>query len=254
MLRRTLIAPLLAAALCFWGVAAHAQAQARATLWNLKLGSALEALPPVGAFRAYACGSNGGPPRLAIKGWAEFTKCRPEPSGLYEVYFEYDDELEYIARALDRVDDVRRWAGTLEQGFPVMVSALLDDRGTLRGVRMSSDARPEYRTDAFVSDTRERRDAYLLGAMLAARFDVNPRENCASKPAAEGESPVGDIFVKQACERVDEKNGRKIALSINHFRKPGQLGRNPDRPDELTQGQFESSARLEVLLLPAAGR
>jgi hypothetical protein len=37
---------------------------------------------------------------------------------------------------------------------------------------------------------------------------------------------------------------------VNYFRKPGQSAFNPQMPTQLTQGQFESSARLEVLDLP----
>jgi len=35
---------------------------------------------------------------------------------------------------------------------------------------------------------------------------------------------------------------------VNYFRKPGQSAFNPQMPTQLTQGQFESSARLEVFV------
>src|SRR4029079_19602582 len=54
---------------------------------------------------------------------------RAEPDGLHEVYFEYDDELEYIARARDADREITRWAGTTEVSFPVVVSALFDSAG-----------------------------------------------------------------------------------------------------------------------------
>jgi hypothetical protein len=57
---------------------------------------------------------------------------------------------------------------------------------------------------------------------------------------------VGDLFVKQACEMTDAAAGRKIMLRVNFFRKPGQSGTNPQLPTQLTEGQFESSARLEI--------
>jgi hypothetical protein len=222
----------------------------RLTLWSLKLGAPLDGLPPIQAFKGYACGSNGGPPRLQIKNWAEFAKCRPEASGLHEVYFEYDDEREYIARALELTNEIARWAGTTEQGFPVIVSALLDDKGTLKGMRMSSDPRPEYRPDSYLAESRTRREAHLIAGNLAPRFDIEPARDCKALPRAEGETPVGEDFVKQVCERVDEKNNRKITLTANFFRKPGQLAYKPEAPGELTEGQYESSARLEVVLLP----
>jgi hypothetical protein len=36
-------------------------------------------------------------------------------------------------------------------------------------------------------------------------------------------------------------------LRVNFFRKPGQSAFNPQMASQLTQGQFESSARLEVI-------
>ena len=35
-------------------------------------------------------------------------------------------------------------------------------------------------------------------------------------------------------------------MRANYFRKPGQSGVNPQLPTQLTQGQFESSARLDI--------
>ena len=42
-------------------------------------------------------------------------------------------------------------------------------------------------------------------------------------------------------------HNQKVVLRINFFRKPGQSAFNPQMSTQLTQGQFESSARLEVL-------
>ena len=46
------------------------------------------------------------------------------------------------------------------------------------------------------------------------------------------------------CALTDEPNGRRVRVLANFFRKPGQSGVNPQLPTELTQGQFESSARI----------
>src|SRR5262249_31747922 len=47
-----------------------------------------------------ACGSNGGPPRQKLDGWTGFRTCRPEPSGLREVYVRFDDTDEYVGKAV----------------------------------------------------------------------------------------------------------------------------------------------------------
>jgi hypothetical protein len=227
-------------------VSADAQELRRATLWDLKLGEPISAQPAPEEFRGFACGSNGGAPRQPLAGWQDFARCRAEPDGLHEVYFEYDDELEFIARAKDLEREITRWAGTTEKSFPVVVSALFDDAAVLRGIRMVTDSRPDHRNDITEANLRKRADAYLLGGMLAARFDIAPARDCTALPAAEGESAVGELFVKQSCEAADSGHGPRIILRINFFRKRGQSGVNPQLPTQLTEGQFESSARFEM--------
>ena len=60
----------------------------------------------------------------------------------------------------------------------------------------------------------------------------------------------GELFVKQSCELADASRGRKVVVHANYFRKTGQSGVNPQLPTQLTQGQFESSARLEIRVNP----
>jgi hypothetical protein len=241
-----------AAILCGLLLCADAGAQdlRRATVWDLRMGQPVEAQPSPEEFRGFACGSNGGPPHRSLRGWSDFSRCPPEPGGLREVYFEYDDEYEYIARARDLPDEVSRWAGTTEAGFPVIVSALFDDGGLLRAIRLVTDARPEHRNDIIEPDQKKRDRAYLFGAFMASRYGIDAARDCVSAPAAEGETAIGSLFVKKSCERTDAARGLKISLRANYFRKPGQSGVNPQLPSQLTQGQFESSARLEILALP----
>jgi hypothetical protein len=228
---------------------ARAQELRRATVWDLKLGQSLAAHPRAEVFRGFACGSNGGPPRQRLAGWSEFPRCKAEPSGLHEVYFEYDDELEYVARAKDLEMNITRWAGTTEAMFPVIVSALFSDGGELAGIRIVTDPRADYQDHITPANLRKRADAYVLGRTFAARYGIDAARDCRSRPAAEGESAVGALLIKQSCEMNDAINGRRIELQVNFYRKPGQSGVNPQLATQLTQGQFESSARVEILQL-----
>jgi hypothetical protein len=229
-----------------WSATAAAQELRRATIWDLKLGQPVAVQPLASEFGGFACGANGGPPRQPLSGWSDFQRCPPEPDGLREVYFEYDDEYEYVARARDLPREIARWAGTTEAGFPVMTSALFDDAGVLRAIRIVTDSRPDYRNDPTEASLRKRADAYLFGGAMAARYGLEASRDCTSLPPAEGESAVGTLFVKLACQLDDKARGVKILLRTNYFRKPGQSGVNPQMPTQLTQGQFESSARLEI--------
>src|SRR5262249_45799700 len=167
------------------------------------------------------------------RGRGDFKRCATDVDGLREVYFEYDDEYEYIARARDLPREVARWAGTAEVGFPVIVSALFDEPGVLRGIRVVTDPRPEHRNDLIEPELKKRADAYLFGASMAARVGIDAARDCAALPAEEGESAVGTLFVKQSCEFVDRARGLKIAMRQNYFRKLGQSGVNPQLPTQL---------------------
>lgn len=242
------VARILLALLCLIAPS-NAQELRRATVWDLKLGQPVAAQPRPEEFRSFACGSNGGPPRQKLAGWSDFARCQAEPGGLHEITFEYDDELEYIARARDLEMNITRWAGTTEVGFPVIISALFNDDGRLEGIRIVTDPRADYQDHVTEANLRKRADAYVLGGIIAARYGIDAARHCRSLPAAEGESAVGALFIKQSCELDDRANNRRIALRANFFRKPGQSGVNPRLSTQLTQGQFESSARVEILRL-----
>ena len=87
-------------------------------------------------FGDLACGSNGGPPRQKLEDWSDFGKCRPEDNGLHEVYARFDDEDEYIGRAIDEPRYARGKTGTRVAGHPVILSALFDRGGVLRGAAL----------------------------------------------------------------------------------------------------------------------
>src|SRR6204780_165024 len=90
-------------ALCVLPGAVATQAQPQrdpGEIHGLKLGLKAAEMS-TDTFGDLACGSNGGPPRQPIDDWADFRKCRPESSGLYEVNVRFDDQQEYVGRAID---------------------------------------------------------------------------------------------------------------------------------------------------------
>ena len=207
------------------------QKPTRTEIWDLQLGRPARDLPD--GFSAYACGGNGGPPAMALNGFAEFHRCRAEPGGLREVYFRYDDELEYWAKAHGLATEIEQFSGTKAYGFPVILSALFDEAGVLAGYRFISDAR-----DA----SRKREDAHALRNFLNARYG---REGwvCVDHPPAEGETPVGRTFIKQTC--VKQNDGVRLELRTRFFRKAGQSDVDP-RSGRETEGQFESHVYFEM--------
>src|SRR5262245_8932070 len=175
-------------------LASAAQAQDkvdRGDLRGLKLGLSAQSMRLTG-FGELACGSNGGAPRQPLDGWTAFAKCRPEPNGLYEVYARFDDEDEYIGRAVDDPAYARGKGGTRLAGHPVILSVLFDRDGILRALRIVTDPR---------AASHERRMAHLLRLAVFNRYD-HEGWTCTDTPPAEGETAVGGIFVKQRCDKL----------------------------------------------------
>jgi hypothetical protein len=206
---------------------------ARAEVWDLKLGTPADRLPA--DFTDYACGTNGGPPSVPLNGWRDFRRCRADAEGLREVYFRYDDELEYWAKANNFATEIEKYSGTKVYDFPVVLSARFDEGGVLAGLRIVSDPR---------DPSRDRDEAYLLRNFLTARYGRDGWD-CVDLAAAEGETPVGRTFVKQRCRKTLEGPAAVADIETHFFRKKGQSQYDP-QSGRTTEGQFESLARFEL--------
>ena len=215
------------------GLSRAADQPARADIWTLKLGTPVAALPH-DAFVDYACGSNGGPPLRPLAGWSEYEKCPAEPSGLREVYFRYDDELEYRAKAHRSQTLIAQYSGTKVFDFPVILSALFDADGRLAGLRIVTDPRVS---------PQERKRAYTLGNFFWARYGSEGWD-CTDLPPAPREAPVGALYINRHCTKL-AAGDKWLVLDTRFLRKPGQTEFNPT--GKLTIGQFESSTRFELL-------
>ena len=204
----------------------------RLNIWDIGIGEAASKIPD--EFINYACGTNGGPPSVPLAGFSGFRKCRPEADGLREVYFEYDDELEYRARALGLKDEIRMYAGTTAYEFPIVASALIDDAGIVKGVRLVTDPRQQVSRDRF--------EFWMLADFIRQRFGDAGWE-CKDLPPDEGEGPVGTRFIKNRCDK--QANNLRLVLEQRLLQKKGQRFVDPEtgrpRPEA-----FESSTRFEM--------
>src|ERR1700730_10566527 len=183
---------LLIAAATLAGVPGTALAQGaderptRREIWDIQLGAKMADLPD--DFIDYACGTNGGPPSTLLTGWKDYRGSRPGANGLREVYFRYDDELEYWAKANNLAAQMEQYVGTKTYGFPINVSVLFRD------------------------------EAYLLRNFLNARFGREGWQ-CEDLAAEGGETPVSGIFIKQRCQKDMDNGGRRLWVT-RHLRKP----------------------------------
>jgi hypothetical protein len=228
----------LALALCFVGPASAQQPLPR--IWDLQLPSPVGDLPEE-EFVDPACGTNGGPPGLAIGSFERFERCRPDASGRREIWFRYDDEWELIARAARDPDAIARNNAMMVLGQPMTLSLLIDRAGLVQGYRIFTDPR---------ADEELRAQAYGIAIAFKARFGTDGW-TCNDTPASEGETPILGIFVKERCEKAAD--GLAITVESRHYYKPGQAMLDPNTGLP-TVNQFESSARLQVVRVEALGK
>ena len=226
-----LAAAALGVAVCI-GSAGSPWAQERTPrIWDVSFGTHVRGLP-ADAFLDPSCGTNGGPPSLRLDSFEEFGKCPVEAeTGLREVWFIYDDTLEYVGLARREMASYRA-TSILDQ--PVILSLLIGDDGRVRGYRIFTDPRaePALRMEAH-------------GIAVAFRGRLGPSGwQCEDLPRLEGESPIEGLFVKRRCEK--DAGGLHAVVEAHAYFRPGQAGLDPfnnrPRPNE-----FESSAWVESI-------
>jgi len=206
-------------------------------IWDVAPGTPVGELPDE-AFVDPACGTNGGPPGLPVGSFENFAKCRPESSGLREIWFRYDDELEYIARAARDEDAVARSNAMVVLGQPVILSLLVDPAGLVQGYRIITDPH---------ADEERRMYAYTVAIAFKARFGTDGWA-CDQLAPDEGETPITGLFVKERCRKV--ANGQEIVVESRYYYKPGQSLLDP-HTGLPTVNQFESSARMQMVAIDA---
>ena len=214
-------------------VAAVLADEDRGELRGLRLGMQAAAMSTDG-FDDFACGSNGGPPRAPLSGWADFRACRPEASGLHEVYVRFDEQQAYQAKAFGDPTLPSEANGTRVAGHPVILSVLFNDSGIAQEIRVVTDPRAPLSL---------RRMAQLLRLRVIAHYGEEDW-TCVDLPPETGETPVGKILIKQRCDKTTPEH--HLIMQARLLRKPGQTDYDP-ATKEFRPGQFESSTRLEIL-------
>lgn len=237
MLRVVIVALGILTAVGFSALAQNRQAEPdappRSDIWNVRIGMMSDQVPEQD-FMDIACGTNGGPPSILIGSFTNFAKCPPEGTGLHEVYFAYDDELEYWARANEYVTWIAIYSGTKLMDQPVILSALFDAGGIVKGIRIISDAR---------ADPQQRRAAIIMRRRFMGRFGEEGWV-CEDLPRLEGEKPFRRQFIKELCTKTN-KDQLRVRLESHYYQKSGQTTFDP-HTGEPQLGYFESTVRLEL--------
>jgi len=229
---------LLAAGLAGPAAALDIEVEPDFAIWDVPLGQAVSAIPDSAA-AIIACGTNGGPMSIVLESFDDWAQCTPEPSGLREVAFTYDDEKDYIARALEL--EYRALAGgTSVYAHPVLVSVLVDDMGVTQGIRIVTDDR---------ASDHDRRVAVTLSKNFQARFGRWNLE-CRDIPMRAGEQKVGSSFIHERCLGASpDGGGQTVMIEASYLRKKGQEGLSRET-QKVNKGYYESKTRLELVNQP----
>lgn len=217
-------------------------AQSRPRIWDIVLGSPIGELP-LEEFVDPACGTNGGPPSLPLEGFEDFARCPIEQATeLHEIWFIYDDEREYIARAERDETLIGRYSANAFYQQPIITSLLVDGSGLVQGYRVITDPR---------APAEVRVDAYLLSIVFKGMRSMLRHSSwvCTKLPRGERERPIENLFIKESCKSVSDE--RLLKLESRHMHKPGQDIRVNPRLLSVAEGDFESSTRLEVYNIDA---
>jgi hypothetical protein len=161
-------------------------------LRDIRVGIAVTDLPSTG-YADFSCAADASP---KISGWSDWRNC---PAGA--------DELRAIRFGFDPATSRD---GTVVAGHPAVLTALIDNAGTLAGLKIDTD--PKARL--FL-----RKKAFLLGAQVKARYGADGWACTHGQPEA-GEQPVGGVYLKERCAKTIE--GRALVIERSLFRKAGE--------------------------------
>jgi hypothetical protein len=204
----------------------------RHTIWDLTIGQTAATLPE--DFVDFACGTNGGPPGQRVKAFTDYMTCAANSSGLHEVYFRYNDEQEYVARALSMPQDIERFRGTRVYGIDAAVAALFDEAGVLQGLEIASDPRG--------LEPGVLNDQWRLGALLMRRFG-EADWTCTDIPLSDRELPVTSYSVKRGCTKT--VGGLALTVEQNYYHRRGESF--TDEYGTVQPTHFVSNSSFELL-------
>jgi len=200
-------------------------------IWDVPFGTPIDSLGI--DFAEPACGTDGGPPSVTLASFADYAQCPTEADGLREIWFRYDDTLQYLATALRNPVQALRYNFNKVGMQPAILSFLVDASGRIRGYRAHTDP---------AAEPRLRFDHHLASTIMRAPLGV-ANWSCEDLPRAEGEGEIEGQYVKQRCTldtaEVAGTNETRFYL------KPGQAVVDPATGKPMLNA-FESSASVTV--------
>ena len=172
-----------------------------------------------------------------LGGFSEFRRCRPEPDGLREVYFRYDDELEYWAKANNFATEIKRFSGTKIFDFPVVLS------GAFRR-QWHPCGHPHHRaTRAIPRASARKPTCCAISSPRATAATAGTASICRPRTARRRCSAPSSSSAARSPSTATPSPTCRPATSARRARR-----RLDPRSGRQTEGQFESFVRFELTL------
>jgi len=175
---------------------AHPQEAPASDLRDIRIGEKIADLPSTG-YADFSCAVDAN---VKPAGWSAWRDCPAGSNGQRALRFGYDP-----ATSRD---------GTVVAGHPAVLTALIDNEGTVAGLEIDTD--PKARLYL-------RKKAFLFGPQVKARYG-SEGWTCTQAELGAGEEPVGGVHVKEKCTKTTQ--GRALVIERNLFRKAGQDARS----------------------------
>jgi hypothetical protein len=172
--------------------AAAAQDFSGNDLRDIRIGMAVASLPSTG-YVDFSCAADGD---VKLSGWSRWRDCPANADGLRALRFGFDP-------ATSR-------NGTVVAGHPAILTALVDDAGTVAGLKIETDPKARFYL---------RKKAFLFGPQVQARYGPDGWSCTQAAPQA-GEESVGGVYLKERCTKAVQ--GRALVVERNLFRQAGR--------------------------------
>src|SRR5215471_10610857 len=140
---------------------AAAQTSSDNDLRDIRIGMSAADLPDAG-YVGFACASDAS---RKLSGWSGWHDCPSDADGLHAIHFGFDPETSRD--------------GTVVAGHPVILTALVDEKGDVAGLKIDTETKgPLY----------VRKKAFLLGVQVKSRYGADGWICTQAQPKA-GEQP-----------------------------------------------------------------
>ena len=158
-------------------------------LRDIRLGKPVTDLPDAG-YVNLACANDS---RKTLTTWLGWRDCPVDASGFHAIKFGYDP--------------VTSSDGTIVAGHPAVLTLLVDNAGTVSGLRIETD--PKARLYI-------RKKAFLFGIQVKSRYGLDGWSCTQAQPNA-GEQPVGGVYVRERCTKTTHNRSIVVERNMKNF-------------------------------------